>query len=745
MADDNLNISNQNVSNAESIKDSMLEIKNATKLTNSELQQAGELLADYSTLYRGISSSASQVARIQQEASVSSKATSKAIAEQQKNLNAVSALNEKINSLYEKAETLTGANKTAALDQAKNLAAARDNAKALAETYGNIADEAAKLDSSTAFFNGLSEIAGDIPGLRKLAGPFQDAAKAARQAVIANETNEKKVSVLGKGIKGFTKSISTSAKNFIKSGGIYVAIAKVIAKAIKFVVDLFIAAEKNTVAIANNLAISKDQAELLRQNFVKTADASGKLYVTSEKLIEAQSELVNQLERGGRFSENTLLAQTFLTKRLNMNASSAAAIASRFEAFGKNADKGVDNIIDLNNNLIKSGENTATINQIMESISQASGQVAASFGFSNVEIAKGVIQVRRFGLNLSQARTISENLLDFESSLNNELQTELFLGRDINLNRARAFALQGNIADATSEVMKITEGLTLEQQKSPLIMKSLAASIGLSVDELQDALLLEKDRGRQMQDRMRREKEYAQYVRAVKSDLKLSKKEQENLINQKYKALELDQDSIGATREQLEKNITSQQAFTEAIEKAKDSLTKFVDGGFLAKFTDLLTDFIDRAAQVGFGQALFGFGRRAADITNNEEKLAKAVKKGLISAEESSKLSRAAASPNLLMRLIESYPGIYSGMFDAKRSVDQKRIDSLSTKAATLDDFTIRANPKDTLVMAGGTRFGEETNTLLRELIAAVKEGGDVYIDGNKAGQALVMSSYKLG
>ena len=741
MADDNLNISNQNVSNAESIKDSMLEIKNATKLANSELQQAGELLADYGALYRGISSSASQVARIQQEASVSSKATSKAIAEQQKNLNAVSALNEKINSLYEKAETLTGANKTAALDQAKNLAAARDNAKALANVYGNIAEEAAKLDSSTAFFNGLSEIAGDIPGLRKLAGPFQDAAKAARQAVIANETNEKKVSVLGKGIKGFTKSISTSAKNFIKSGGIYVAIAKVIAKAIKFVVDLFIAAEKNTVAIANNLAISKDQAELLRKNFVRTADASGKLYVTSEKLIEAQSELVNQLERGGRFSENTLLAQTFLTKRLNMNASSAAAITSRFEAFGKNADKGINSIIDLNNNLIKSGENTATINQIMNSVSQASGQVAASFGFSNVEIAKGVILVRRFGLNLSQARTISENLLDFESSLNNELQTELFLGRDINLNRARAFALQGNIADATNEVMKITEGLTLEQQKSPLIMKSLAASIGLSVDELQDALLLEKDRGRQMQDRMRREREYAQYVRAIKSDLKLSKKAQEDFLNDKYKELGLDD----ANREQLEKNITSQQAFTEAIEKAKDSLSKFVNGGLLAKFTDLLTDFINRAAQVGFGSALLGFGQRAADISNNEEKLANAVKKGLISAEESSKLSRAAASPNLLMRLIESYPGLYSGMFDAKRSVDQKRIDSLSTKAATLDDFTIRANPKDTLVMAGGTRFGEETNTLLRELIAAVKEGGDVYIDGNKAGQALVMSSYKLG
>ena len=45
--------------------------------------------------------------------------------------------------------------------------------------------------------------------------------------------------------------------------------------------------------------------------------------------------------------------------------------------------------------------------------------------------------------------------------------------------------------------------------------------------------------------------------------------------------------------------------------------------------------------------------------------------------------------------------------------------------------------------MAGGTRFGEETNTLLKELIAAVKEGGDVFIDGNKAGMALNLGAYR--
>ena len=61
-----------------------------------------------------------------------------------------------------------------------------------------------------------------------------------------------------------------------------------------------------------------------------------------------------------------------------------------------------------------------------------------------------------------------------------------------------------------------------------------------------------------------------------------------------------------------------------------------------------------------------------------------------------------------------------------------------------VNDFTIRANPKDTLVMAGGTKLGNETNVLLKELITAVKTGGDVYIDGAKVGSSMVMAKTKL-
>ena len=58
-----------------------------------------------------------------------------------------------------------------------------------------------------------------------------------------------------------------------------------------------------------------------------------------------------------------------------------------------------------------------------------------------------------------------------------------------------------------------------------------------------------------------------------------------------------------------------------------------------------------------------------------------------------------------------------------------------------LNDFTIRANPKDTITMAGGTKLGGNVEALLQELIDVVKEGGNVFLDGTSVGDALVLNS----
>tara|TARA_R100000951_G_C2537650_1_gene148357 strand:- start:7 stop:627 length:621 start_codon:yes stop_codon:yes gene_type:complete len=66
-------------------------------------------------------------------------------------------------------------------------------------------------------------------------------------------------------------------------------------------------------------------------------------------------------------------------------------------------------------------------------------------------------------------------------------------------------------------------------------------------------------------------------------------------------------------------------------------------------------------------------------------------------------------------------------------------------KTITAEDFTIKTHPKDTLVMSGGTKFGDETNALLRELITAVKSSGNISIDGRSLNTSMKTSGVAFG
>jgi len=61
-------------------------------------------------------------------------------------------------------------------------------------------------------------------------------------------------------------------------------------------------------------------------------------------------------------------------------------------------------------------------------------------------------------------------------------------------------------------------------------------------------------------------------------------------------------------------------------------------------------------------------------------------------------------------------------------------------------DFVIKTLPEDTVVAAGGTNLGrtDEMVILFKELITAVKQGGNVYLDLQKVGSITDQGAYRL-
>jgi len=616
--------------------------------------------------------------------------------------------------------------------QEEQLAKDKERADQIKDTLGETGEVFTRL-SKNKFFGGLLNAEEGLKGMR---------AEAAK--------NGKAFSGLGGKVKLIGKGIG-AAFSGIESATIILGVIKLIVKAFKFVLDLALGFQKKVVETAQTFGVAKEQARKMVEEVSKGADASGKLYMNTSAALAAQKELVNLLDRGGKFMADSLTSVTFLQQRLGLSSDTAAKFVSKFEMFGKSSETCLDNILEMNNSMINTGQSTATFGQVIKGVSEASGQIQASFGFSAKAIARGYNAARKLGLTLSQTRSVSENLLDFESSIAAEMEAELFLGRDIEVDKARQLALQGDMVGATQEIMKTMKGLTKEERKRPLLMKNLAKLSGLSVDELQDAYALEHDRGRQAQEQIKKQKEFLKRQKEIKEMVGKTAEQKEELIKKL-------QDELGianASRKQLDANVTAGQAFQEVIEKAKNALQKFVGSGALDKMVDLLTEFIDRVAKVGFARAAFG-GGGAEVAKDNADKLLK--QKDLSKeAVEKIKVTQEKASQGFWSKtwafvkgggLLGPMGAIRGGMnliakeaeIDAARKSLKTDVEGLP-KEAVVKDFTLKPLGEDTITMAGGTKLGGNVEKLLEQLISVVSNGGNVYLDGAKVGQTLVLNS----
>lgn len=765
MAEENENqeglFSKENVKNAAQIVDGIKEVRSAVNDANKALEKFGEGTTNISKEFGVIQSGASKVAAIQNEAANSTEATAKALGEQVKQQNAVESLNARINEYYEKAATLSGEAANAVLDQAANLTAARDKAQALADTFGNIADDAAKLDKRTSFFSSISSVVSDIPGLRKLASPFQDAAKAAREAVVSNSKGGKKVSVLAAGAKGLAKSAASSAMSFFKSGGFIGVIAIGLQKAVKLMLDI----DKTTSKTAKALDISKKEAAAFAFNAMAAADG---MDLTAERIDGATIQAANFSNQTGLSNQNIAIFNgelDSLEHKLGLSAEQTAEMATLMVATGTSAGDFRSEMLGTLALQKQSLGVGVTTKALMQDIAGASAAFKVNSGMSSGALAKAAVQARKVGLSFSQLENISEGLLDFQGSIEKEMQAQLMTGKEINLDKARQFALEGNLGGVASEIAKQEAVREAFATNNVLAQKSVADSLGISREELAKMYTsqqaLEKSGFKSAEDRQAQYETYLKTMTQAEALEKIGDKEFKRITEQASF-----QDKINTLLENMKK------IFMISIAPTVERVL-----GYFVENKKFLTDIVDKTRVfatslmspdgtltnmkenfMGVYNTLKGIGLIIKAVLINPLAAAyhtiAATVSGLQEAyyyttlqfDKAKEAGKASEKHSALAvaNLIDVGTNVIKGgaliggneeLGNADTMVDMVN-DSLPVK-----DFTIKPLGEDTITMAGGTKLGGNVEALLEELIAIVKGGGHVYLDGSKVGETLVLNS----
>jgi len=104
-------------------------------------------------------------------------------------------------------------------------------------------------------------------------------------------------------------------------------------------------------------------------------------------------------------------------------------------------------------------------------------------GGLNMTIA--AVAAAKMGVSMDAMTKVSDSLLDFETSINNEMELGAMMGKQLNLDRARGLAYEGNMTGAVKETLNQLGGIEAFNKMDIFQKRKAAELLGLSVDEFQ--------------------------------------------------------------------------------------------------------------------------------------------------------------------------------------------------------------------------------------------------------------------
>lgn len=363
--------------------------------------------------------------------------------------------------LLEKAKTAT---KEELKDIKKTLEALYDGVeviKAQAAGMAQVSDQAKKIATAAEKFSKIGDFLRGIPVVgNALGGAFDRAAAAAKDAA--------------------SKGISPMAAGILEIGK---------SSVLPLLATLFASVDQKTGNIANQLNLTYDEASKVSMEFNKIARESEYTFQTGKKLVQANADLNKALGTATMYAADVAESFSIMTTRLGLSVEQATNMSKLQAQIGGNAKDYLANIV---------GEvrarNMATglaIDEkaVLQDISGLSAATVLTLQQQGVNLTSAAYKARQYGLNLQMIESSASSLLDFQSSIGNELEAELLTGRELNLERARAAALMGRQDILADEIAKNVGSAADFAKMNVIAQEALAKSLGLTRQDMGKMLL----------------------------------------------------------------------------------------------------------------------------------------------------------------------------------------------------------------------------------------------------------------
>ncbi len=293
---------------------------------------------------------------------------------------------------------------------------------------------------------------------------------------------------------GFSKgaidsaSMAAGAKgmlnSFMKSLGPVAMIVKL--------VSAMIEGDKAASDMAKGLNMSYDSALAMRGQLREAAVDSGNVFVSTKGMSESMMEMNKALGTSVTPSKEMLTQFTEMREMAGFTNEELLGIKAISDSTGKSLNE-------ISGEYMAQAQISSTalgvkLNEkdLLKDIGKISAATTLSLGKNPALIADAVATTKALGMEMSKVDAIAGSLLDFESSIENELSAELLLNKDLNLEKARQYALNNDLAGVAREISEQAGSAAEFTAMNRIQQEALAKAVGMGREDLAKTLFVQE-------------------------------------------------------------------------------------------------------------------------------------------------------------------------------------------------------------------------------------------------------------
>lgn len=198
------------------------------------------------------------------------------------------------------------------------------------------------------------------------------------------------------------------------------------------------------------------------------------------------------LNAAALFTPKQLAGISDLVQLLGLSEKGAARLSLIIKTTGKSANDVAESVYDQVKAFNNANKAAIAPKQILDDILDTSEDISLSLGNNPKLLTKAAAAARAFGMSLADVDRIASSLMDFESSIEAELEAQLLGNTKINMAKARTLALNNDLAGLAKELTKQGMSAARFSNMNRIEQEAQAKALGMSREQLAKSLLTQE-------------------------------------------------------------------------------------------------------------------------------------------------------------------------------------------------------------------------------------------------------------